>query len=363
MTKTPIIPNLPRRAVLTGGALAVSLAAPSLAQGRLSLSMATSWGRLVPGPGVSAQRLAESIEALSGGRIAVKVYPAGERVPALGVFDAVANRSVDLGHTAAAFNAGKRRAAAMFTAVPFGMTPGEHAAWLYDGDGLDLWRDLYAPFNLVPLMASNTGPSMGGWFTKPIETLADMRGLRMRIAGLGGAVMTALGVSAVSLPPGEIGVGLKAGTIDAAEFAGPAADEALRLFEAARYYTGPGFHEPNGAAELLVNADVWAGLDPDLRAVLTLACRAEHDRSLAAATHDGALALRRMTRDEAAILRDWPEDVVEAAREASREVMQGVAAEDALSARIVDSYRRTQNLLAGYASALPGAYMAMRADG
>ena len=352
--------SLTRRVAL-GGAVTLPLATPALARGRRTLSMATSWVRMAAGPGVSAQRLADSIHTMSGGKMAVKLYAAGERVPGFGVFDAVADGTVDLGHTASAFDAGKRKAAAMFTSVPFGMTPGEHAAWLYNGGGHYLWHELYAPLGVVPFMASNTGPSMGGWFTRMPETPDELGGLKMRIAGLGGAVMSALGVSAVSLPPGEIGVALKAGTIDAAEFAGPAADEGLRLFEAAQDYIGPGFHEPNGAAELLVNGALWEELDADSREILKLACRAEHDRSLAEAAHDGALALSRMTRNEGVKLREWPQEIVVAAREATGDVMASVAAEDAISARIVADYRKAQAMLSTYSTALPGAYLRMRA--
>ena len=330
--------SLSRRSLITGAA-ALPLATPALASGRITWSMATSWGENAPGPGVSAARIATTITQMSGGRLTVKVYPAGTLVPAFGVFDAVADQTCQLGHTASVFNSGKIRAAALFTSAPFGMKPIEHNAWLA-GDGAALWRALYAPFDILPFAASNTGPSLGVWTREPVRKADDLTGLKMRIAGLGGELFRRLGVTPVSVPPGEIGVSLKSGVIDAAEFASAVADEALGLYRSAQYCQIPAFHEPNGVAEALVGARVWEALDSELRAIVKAAFAAEHHLSLAESLRDGTAAMARMRDEEGTEFRAWPDGIVDEAAALAPDVLASVAEQgEALDGRIVDSYR------------------------
>lgn len=334
-----------RRSVLLA-APTVALATPALAATpRLKWRMATSWGQNAPGPGISAARIAETITSMSDGRLSVSVAPAGTIVPAFDVFNAVADGICEMGHSAAAFNAGKLRAAAIFTSAPFGLSPLEHDAWLMRGGGLALWRALYASFDVIPFAASNTGPSLGGWFTKPVQEVADFAGLKMRIAGLGGELFRRLGATPVSIPPGEIGVSLKSGLIDAAEFAGPSADRALGLYQAASTCYTPGFHEPNGTAEGLVGRTAWEALPPDLQSIVEIAFAAENGRSLADAQHDGALALKAMAEEEGVNFRPWPAEVIDAAAQLAPDVLATIAEDgDALSAQILASYREAQEL-------------------
>ncbi len=166
--------------------------------------MVTSWPKRLPGPGMSAERVAERIRTLSGGRIDITVYAAGEVVPAFEVLDAVGNGVADIGHTASFYWQGKMPAAAFFTTVPFGLTPAEHVAWIEAGGGQALWDELYAPFGVKPFMAGNTGVCMGGWFRREIKSLADLRGLKLRSLGLGGEVYRRLGATPQTTPPAEI---------------------------------------------------------------------------------------------------------------------------------------------------------------
>ena len=349
MTSTP---PLTRRSLALATASA-TLAAPAIAAApRLDWRMATSWGENAPGPGISAARIADSITRMSDGRLTVTVAPAGTLVAAFDVFDAVGDGICELGHTASAFNAGKLRAASVFTSAPFGLTPVEHDAWLLRGGGLALWRALYAPFGVIPCAASNTGASLGGWFTEPVRAVADFAGLKMRIAGLGGELFRRLGATPVSIPPGEIGVSLKSGIIDAAEFAGPAADRALGLYQAASTCYAPGFHEPNGTAEGLVSRAAWEALPGDLQAIIEHAFAAENGRSLAEARHDGGVALRAMAEEEGVDFRPWPDEVIEAAAALAPDVLATIASgDDPVSARILVSYR------AALAARVPGAQM------
>ncbi|MCB1509045.1 MAG: ABC transporter substrate-binding protein, partial [Hyphomicrobiaceae bacterium] len=200
--------SLSRRKLLGGAAgavlaapLASSLATPALAQRLIRWRMVTSWPKNLPGPGVSAERIAADIAALSGERLTLEIYAAGELVGGLEVFDAVSSGTVEMAHTASLFWPGKVPAAPFFTAVPFGLTPLEHAAWLQQGGGQALWDRLYAPFGIRPFAAGNTGFQMGGWYKTPIESLDDIVGLKIRMPGFGGEILRRLGAAPVSLPP------------------------------------------------------------------------------------------------------------------------------------------------------------------
>ncbi len=331
--------SLTRRSALAATA-AAPLAAPRVVRAARHhrWRMVTSWPRDLPGPGVTARRLAERIAAMSGGRLVVELHAAGELVPAFEVLDAVGRGVAEMGHSAALFWMGKAKVAALFTAAPMGLTPLEHTAWIEHGGGQALWDELYADFGVKPFMAGNTGMSMGGWFRHEIRSAADLRGLRWRMPGLGGELYAPFGIVQVSLPPGEILPALQSGAIDAAEFAGPASDLALGFHKVARYYYWPGLHEPNGTGEALVNRAAWAALDEELRAVVAEACRAENAYALAESERRNAAALRALTTRHGVQLRRFPADVIAAARRQAREVLAQFN-RPGISGRIYRSYR------------------------
>ena len=328
-----------RRGLLAGIA-AGGLAAPAVlrAQPRHRWRMVTSWPRDLPGPGVSARRLAERIARLSDGRITVELFAAGEIVPAFEVLDAVGRGVAELGHTASIFWMGKMEVAAFFTAVPFGLRPLEHIAWIEQGGGQELWDELYAAFGVKPFMAGNTGMSMGGWFRRELRSAADLEGLKWRMPGLGGEMYRPLGVIQVSLPPGEILPALQSGAIDAAEFAAPASDLALGFHKVAPYYYGPGIHEPNGSSECLVHLETWKALDEGLRAVVATACAAENAYALAESERRNAAALRALVRDHGVRLRRFPDDLVARARDSARAILRGFADRKGVAGDIARSY-------------------------
>ena len=324
-------------AVLGSGLAVAPVTIAARAQAPIEWKMVTSWPKNLPGPGVTAQRLADTIGLMSGGRMKITLHAAGELVPPLQVFDAVSNGVAEIGHTASLFWAGKMPAAPIFTAAPFGLTPLEHITWIDHGGGQQLWDELYAPAGIKPYMAGNTGFQMGGWFKREINSLADIRGLKMRIPGLGGLVMQKLGAVPVTIAPGEIQAALQTGVIDATEFLGPFSDAAMGFQRVAKYYYFPGWHEPNGTGEALVSQAALKALPGDLQYVVESACAAENIRALGESEWMNAETLSMLSK-EGVKFREFPGDFLDAARTATGEVMTELAAKDELTARIVASY-------------------------
>ncbi len=328
-----------RRSALVGLGAAGAIAAPSVVRAQTQkLRMVTSWPRRLPGPGVSAERVAARISALSGGRLEVQVYAAGEIVPAFEVLDAVGGGAADLGHTASFFWQGKMPAANFYTTVPFGLTPHEHVSWVEHGGGQALWDELYAPFSVRPFMAGNTGVCMGGWYRREIRSLADLKGLKLRSLGLGGEVFRRLGATAVSIPPGEIFPALQSGVVDGAEFTTPASDIALGLWRAAPYLAFPGFNKPNGTGECIVARRVWDKLDSEMRAIVSHACEAEASSALAEFERANAAALEALVIRQNVQLFRFPDEVVRAARGHADTILGEVANGSAMARKIHDSY-------------------------
>ncbi len=301
--------------------------------------LVTTWPKNLPALGTAPERLADSIEIMSGGRFKIRVYAAGELVPAFEVFDAVAQGSAEMGHGAAYYWRGKAPIAPVFTTVPFGLTAQESNGWLHHGGGLELWRELYAPFGVVPFAAGNSGVQMAGWFNKEIRSIADIQGLKMRIPGLGGEVFQRAGGVAVSMPASEMFTALQTGVIDATEWIGPYNDLALGLQDIARYYYYPGWHEPGANLEAIVNAEALAALPPDLARMLETACRAINQDVLDEFTVRNAAALKTLIEDHGVAVRRLPDDVLQRFAELSTTVLREAAADDRLAARILDSYQ------------------------
>jgi TRAP-type mannitol/chloroaromatic compound transport system substrate-binding protein len=331
--------KLTRRNLVAAAALAPALAAPSVARAQTRRwRMVTSWPKRLPGPGLSAERVAERIAALSGGRLQISVSAAGEVVPAFEVLDAVGGGVAEMGHTAAFYWQGKMPAANYFTTVPFGLTPNEHVAWVEAGGGQALWDELYASFGVKPFMGGNTGVCMGGWFRREVRALADVQGLKIRSLGLGGEVYRRLGATPQTTPPGEILTSLQSGVLDAAEFVGPGTDISLGLYRVAPSYYGPGFNKPNGTGECLVSLRAWEALDAELKAIVAHACAAEAGFALSEMERLNAEALAAMIERHNVQLRSFPADVVTAARKVAADVLAEVAARSDMARKVHDSY-------------------------
>jgi TRAP-type mannitol/chloroaromatic compound transport system substrate-binding protein len=343
-----------------------AVAAPAVvtaADKKLKWKMVTSWPRNFPGLGTGAAWLADAITEMSGGRLTVKVYGGGELVPPLEVFDAVSRGTAEMGHSGAYYWKGKSPATQFFTAVPFGLTAIEMHSWLHFGGGMELWREVYDRFYLVPFDAGNTGVQMGGWFNKEINSVADLKGLKMRIPGLGGEVLKRLGGTPVSLPGAELFTSLQSGAIDATEWVGPYNDLAFGLYKAAKHYYYPGWHEPGPVLECMVNKDAWLALPKDLQAIVTAATQAVSNRMLAEYTANNNQALNTLVTKHKVDLRRFPDDVLASLRSTSDEVVAEVAGADPLTQKVYDSFRDFRDNVMAWHDVSERAYLNARGAG
>lgn len=320
----------------------------------------TTWPKNLPALGTAPVRMAERIRLMSAGRLDIKVYGAGELVGAFEVFDAVSLGTAEMGNGASYYWRSKLPIAAVFSTVPFGMTAQEMNGWLHYGGGIELWRELYEPFGLIPMAAGNTGVQMGGWFNREINTLADLQGLTMRIPGLGGAVLERVGGLPVAMPGSEVFTSLQTGVIDATEWVGPYNDLAFGLHTVADYYYYPGWHEPGATIESIVNARAWASLPRDLQVILETAVRAANDDVLAEFTARNADALATLVRDHGVDVRPFPPQVLAALRAQSRAVVDELAGDDPLHRRILESQAAFSRRVRDYHEITERAYLNAR---
>jgi TRAP-type mannitol/chloroaromatic compound transport system substrate-binding protein len=322
----------------TLGTAGVFLSSPSRAATKRVLKMVTTWPKNFPGLGTTAERLAKRITEMSGGELSVKVFAAKELVPDFEAFDAVSNGTADLYHGAEYYWQGKSKSFNFFAAVPFGMTATEMAGWITFGGGQNLWDQLSARFNIKPFMAGNTSFQMGGWYNKEINTLEDWKGLSIRMPGLGGEVLRALGATAVSLPGGEVFAALQSGSIDATEWVGPWNDLAFGFHKIAKYYYYPGFHEPGTVLSAGVNLDVWESLSGRHKAIINAAMAAENERCRLEFTTKNSLSLDVLLDKHKVDLRKFSDEMVRAIARVSADVVEGIGNETPESRKIYQSF-------------------------
>lgn len=343
-----------------GGVAAATLAAPAIAQERIEINMVATWGRDFPGLGTGAQRFATRLEAMSDGRIKVNYYAAGERVKAFDSFDEVASGNAQMYHAAEYYWKGKHPGFAYFTSVPFGLTYTEMNAWVRFGGGQELWDKLSAEFGLKGLMCGNTGVQMGGWFRKEINSADDLKGLKMRIPGLGGDVMAKLGASPVSLPGGQIYENLVSGAIDATEWVGPWNDEIMKFYEAAKYYYFPGMHEPGAMLALGTNKKFWDGLSNSDQEMIKAAAATENDVMMSEYNAKNGDALARLVNDHGVQVREFNDDIYDAFGEAADEVFAGVIEHGDLAKEIHESFVTARANIGAWAKLSDQAYVSQR---
>ncbi|GGA71287.1 C4-dicarboxylate ABC transporter [Neiella marina] len=338
---------------------ASSVAGPATQQ-TFKWKLVTSWPKNFPGLGTSPERFAEQVNAMSGGRLQIKVYGANQLVPAMQVFDSVSSGTVEMGHSGAYYWKGKAPAAQFFCAVPFGMTAQEMSSWLHYGGGMELWREVYAPFNLEPLAGGSTGVQMGGWFNTEINTIDDLKGLKMRLPGLGGEVLSRLGGVPVSLPGGEIFTSLQTGAIDATEWVGPYNDLAFGLHEVAKYYYYPGWHEPGSTMEFIVNNDAMAALPTDLQAIVRNAAKAAAQEMIDEYTYRNIAALEQIQAMDTVTIKRFPTPVLNALRQASEQLLAEQAAADPQMQKVYQSFKDFKQGVAQYHDLTERAYLNLR---
>jgi len=306
---------------------------------KFNWKLVTSWPKNYPGLGTAPERFAKNVNLMSNGRLTVKVYGAGELVPGFEVFDTVSAGTAQMGHSAAYYWKGKLPAAQFFTAIPFGMNAQEMNGWLHHGGGIELWQDLYKPYNLIPAAGGNTGVQMAGWFKKEIKTVEDLKGLKMRIPGLGGEVLKKLGGLPVSLTGGELFTSLQTGAIDATEWVGPYNDLAFGLNKAAEFYYYSGWHEPGANLEFLVNQDAFNELPKDLQAIVTAAMRVANTDMLDEYTARNNDALEQLVNKHDVKLRKFSPEIMAALKSGMNEVMKEQVAADPKMKEIWQSYQ------------------------
>jgi TRAP-type mannitol/chloroaromatic compound transport system substrate-binding protein len=290
--------------------------------------MVTSWPKSLDTIFGGAETVCNKVSDMSGGRFQITPYAAGEVVPGLEVMDAVQNATVECGHTASYYYIGKNPALAFATSVPFGLMAEQQNAWLYHGGGLDAIHQIYSDFNIISFPAGNTGAQMGGWFKREIKSLQDLKGLKMRIPGLGGEVMGKLGVNVQVLPGGEIFLALDRGAIDAAEWVGPYDDEKLGLNNAAPFYYYPGWWEPGATLDILVNKSAYEKLPSEYQAMLKTAAKEANLNMLAQYNTLNQQTLPKLLASGTK-LSAYPQDVLSEAQKISFEIYEENASKDA----------------------------------
>ena len=317
----------------------ISVETQATSQQVFKWKMVTTWPANFPIFQEGAEKFAADVKIMSQGRLDIHVYAGGELVPPLQVFDAVSQgTTVQMGHGSPYYWAGKVPEAQFFSSVPFGMTAKGMNAWLYHGGGLELWKEVYAPFNLVPIPMGNTGVQMGGWFNKKINSLEDIKGLRMRIPGLGGKVFKRAGGNPVLLPGSEVYTALERGTIDATEWVAPFHDMRLGLNRAAKYYYFPGWHEPGTEFELMINSDAWAQLPQYLQLIVETAAAAVSEWIYAQMEFQNQAALSELRSKQNVEVLEFPPEVLAELKRLTRETLDEEASKNPKFKKIYDAY-------------------------
>lgn len=312
-----------------------SSATNSVKQKKVTLRLATSWPAGFPIMGTGVEHFAERVKAASGGSLIIKIYPKGTLVPALAVFDAASAGEIDAFHSGPYYWKGKNSAFALFSGTPFGLTSEEINSWMLFGGGMEFWREMYAKHNLYPLLGGNTNVQMGGWFRKPIRSLADLKGLKMRVPGIGGEVFSRLGVNPVLLAAGEIYPALERGMIDATEWVGPALDLQMGFHKVAKYYYA-GWHEPGSVLELTFNKNVWESLSPEHQAILQIASD-EMNARMSLEFHAKNLNALQEIKKLGIAIQTFPNDVNHAAYQALQEYLKSESAANGDFKRVYES--------------------------
>ena len=299
------------------------------------IKLATSWPAHFPIMGTGVEKFAQRVKDVSGGSLEIKIYPKNVLVPALAVFDACSSGQIDAFHSGPYYWKGKNSAFSLFSGVPFGFTAEEINSWMLFGDGLSLWREQYAKYNLHPFLGGNTNIQMGGWFRKPINSLKDMQGLKMRIPGLGGEVFSKMGVNPILLPAGEIYTSLERGVIDATEWVGPALDIKMGFYKVAPYYYS-GWHEPGSILELTFNKQSWGKLAFEHQSIIEV-CASEMNANMTSEFHhDNIYALEKL-KGLGVTLGHFPEDVNDAGKKALKIVMNELSEKNSDFAKVAQS--------------------------
>lgn len=318
--------------------------------------LVSTWAPHFPVMGDGLDQFAKWVDAMSGGRLKIQVYGSGELVPALEVFDAVSQGTAEMGHGASYYWSGKVPAAQFFCAVPFGLNAQQMNAWLYSGGGLELWEEVYKSHNLVPFPAGNTGVQMGGWFNREIKSVADFQGLKMRMPGLGGRVISKLGATAVLSPGSELYTNLERGVIDATEWIGPYHDYLMGFHKIAKFYYYPGWQEPGPTLELIINGDAFHQLPSDLQEIVRTAAYRLNLWMLSEFEARNDEYLKKIQNEPDVKILPFPDDVMTELRKQSEIVLTELTEKDLQSKKIYSAYSEFRKAISEYSTLSESAF-------
>ena len=305
--------------------------------------MVTTWSPNMPVLGEGCNMFADWVKKMSGNRLEIKVYGGGELIPSLESFDAVSNGAIEMGSGAAYYWAGKIPSGQFFSSVPFGMNSKQMNSWIISGGGYKLYREIYEPFNLIPFVGGNTSMQMGGWFNKEINSFDDLKGLKMRMPGFGGKVLSKAGGTAVTVAGGEIYTNLERGVIDATEWIGPYHDYLMGFYQVAKYYYYPGWHEPGGVLEMIVNKDKFSELPSDLQEIIKKGIESLNIWMQCEFDSKNSIYLNKLLTEEKVQLRKFPNDVLDTFKSKTEEVIQQMVDTDSKSKKIFEAYNKFRN--------------------
>jgi TRAP-type mannitol/chloroaromatic compound transport system substrate-binding protein len=354
-----------RRFIVTAGGLVAGAAATAIvdaasviAQPKVQWRMSTAWPAALDVYQGAAQQVASIVAETTGGRFRIEVFPGGQIMGPFDCFDAASQGKIESFHAAGLFWDAKEPAAQWFTTVPFGMNPEGMAAWFHQGDGLKLWEESYAPFNLVPRPGNQSGPEMGGWFRRKIARIADYRGLKMRIPGLGGKVVARAGATVVTLPAGDIYAALERGVIDTSEYLGPHDDMVLGLHKTARYYYYPGWHQPGTTTEFGFNRKAYEALPVDLQRTLDYATAAVQVYGLTDFHTKNAIALQRLRTEFKGKVEivQYPASMLRELKKLAAEVIRDESGKSPMARKVHASFAKFQALVGEWDRVAEGAY-------
>ncbi|MGY0398790.1 MAG: TRAP transporter substrate-binding protein [Ostreibacterium sp.] len=346
-----------KSSLATSVAVGTMTGAQAASAGKRELTMVTTWPKGFPGAGTAAARIAKRITALTDGRISIKLYGGGELVPGLEVFDTVRKGDADLYHSAEYYWTGKHPAFAFFASVPMGFTAQEMNAWIMYGGGQQLWDEVSAKFGLKAFASGNTGVQMGGWFNQEINSVEDLKGLKMRMPGLGGTVLSKLGGSAQNIPASEIFQALQTGVIDAAEWAVPWNDLAIGFYQATKYYYIAGYQEPGLAYSTAFNKAVWDSFSDLDKKLIQVACEVENVYDISEYYSHNGDALEKLIKQYGVELRQYPDAAL---AKASKEVLDDIAASDPLTGKVYESYKNFMGKVRGWSELSEAPYVDAR---
>ena len=348
-------------AVASTAAVATTLTAPAISQNMREFRLVTSWPQNFPGLGTAAARFADRVNRMSDGKMSIKLFAGGELVHPLQCHDAVQEGTADMYHSAEYYYQGKALGYNFFASVPFGLIPAEIDAWIHHGGGQELWDELGANFGIKHFACGNSGSQMGGWFNKPVTSLDDFKGLRMRMPGLGGRVIDALGGTSVTLGGAEIMPALEAGTIDATEWVGPWNDLAFGFYKVLKFYHYPGFHETGTVLSFGMNRGVWDGLTSSEQAIIENATTAENNFDLAEFNANNASALATLLNEHGVTLVEFSDELFAGMGAAARDVLSTVGNADPQTKKIYESFMAFRKDVIGWSSLSDQTYMNKRA--